>query len=64
MQSRVADELGILWRITDETQSTIHPGRNHVVTLQDSFELASKNKNKNILTSLKKVSCETERLMC
>ena len=31
----------VLQLITDQARSTNHPGRNHVVTLRDSFELAS-----------------------
>jgi serine/threonine-protein kinase SRPK3 len=41
VQNRVADEIGILQLISERAQTTIHPGRNHVVTLLDSFELVS-----------------------
>lgn len=45
VQGRVADELGILQRITSRTKTSTHPGHHHVVTIQDCFCL------KNIETS-------------
>jgi len=41
MQSSVAEELGILGCITEQAKTTNHPGRGHVLTLQESFELDS-----------------------
>lgn len=41
MQSSVAEELGILRRITEQARKTNHPGHNHVLTLRESFELSS-----------------------
>ena len=40
-QSRVVEELGILQHITQQARTSDHPGRSHVVTLQESFELES-----------------------
>lgn len=44
VQGRVADELGILQRITSHAQTSAHPGRPHVVTVQDTFLLESADK--------------------
>ena len=41
MQSRIVEELGILRCITEQARTTSHPGRSHVLTLQESFELNS-----------------------
>jgi len=37
----VVEELGILQHITQQARTSDHPGRSHVVTLQESFELES-----------------------
>ena len=41
MQRQLSDELGFLRLIRDFAQESQHPGRTHVVTLMDSFEVSS-----------------------
>jgi serine/threonine protein kinase len=41
LESQMADELGILQVVTERARSPIRSGRNHVVTLHDTFELVS-----------------------
>ena len=39
--SHVLDELSVLQRIAEQARMTNHPGRRHVLTMQESFQLDS-----------------------